>query len=72
MQLADVICYLIRKGKEADKKLLAAWTEHKQEQNIEFKDWKEKSGNRGQKYFSNIYSRINSHKRWLFSKDFPS
>lgn len=71
MQLADVMCYLIRKGKESDKKLLVQWQEHNKKEKIDFKDWKENFGHRGQKYFSGAYKKINSHKPWIFSKDFP-
>lgn len=71
MQLTDVLCYLIRKGKESNKKLYEDWKEFDSKQKVEFQDWKETLGNRGQKYFSDTYYKINRGKPWLFYKDFP-
>jgi DNA polymerase IIIc chi subunit len=51
MQLADVMCYIIRKSKESNKKLLAQWQEDNKKEKINFNDWKESFGNREQKYF---------------------
>lgn len=69
MQLTDVICYLVRKGKESEMKLISAWKESKA--SIEYTDWVENFGNKGQKYFLNTYRLLGSKKVWLFSKDFP-
>lgn len=71
MQLADVMCYLIRKGKESNKKLFAEWRGQNEKEKIDYQEWEKAFGNRGQKYFSNAYRKINSYKPWLFSKDFP-
>lgn len=71
MQLADVMCYLIRKGKESDKKLFAEWHEQNEKEKINYQEWKKASGHRGHKYFADAYGKINRHKPWLFSKDFP-
>lgn len=74
MQLSDVLCFIIRKGKEAHQKLLEGHSAYEKEasEKISYPDWVEKYGNRGQRYFANTYRRINNAKPWLFYKDFPS
>lgn len=73
MQLTDVICYILRKGKEAGEKLLIGYADYqKLNPKIEFLDWKEKFGNKGQVYFYNSYYRLNGKKPWLFAKCFPT
>ncbi len=72
MQLTDVVCYLIRRGKDSNRKLLGEYTSNKENLNrIDFIEWLEQHPHKGQKYFYNTYKRIDSKKGWLFSKDFP-
>ncbi len=72
MQLTDVICYLIRRGKEANIKLFGQYKLEREElSNVDFKDWLEKHAHIGQKYFYKKHEQISSRKAWIFSKDFP-
>lgn len=74
MQLTDVICYLIRRGKEAMEKLRIEYENYKkaEEANIlDYLTWIDKYGHKGQRYFFNTYYRVNSGKAWIFSKEFP-
>jgi hypothetical protein len=76
MQLTDVICYLVRRGKEADKKLMRTYIDSfcdKEEviKRPEFQEWLEADGHRGQRFFYQTYRKINKAKPWVFSKDFP-
>lgn len=70
MQLTDVLCYLIRKGKEVRGKLYSDFLA-REDKKLDFAEWKEALAHRGQRYFYNTYQRINTKKPWLFSKDFP-
>lgn len=76
MQLTDVLCYLIRRGKEAHHKLLAGYSTYQSAENPEnilhYPEWVEKHGHKGQRYFEKTYRRINAGKAWLFAKDFPT
>lgn len=74
MQLSDVLCYLIRKGKESEMKLLRSWRECQEKHNtndISYKEWIDKHGHKGYKYFIETLRKINSKKPWTFNKDFP-
>ena len=72
MQLTDVICYLIRRGKESNIKLTQQYKLGQIAENkIDFSQWLEGYGHKGQKYFYKTYNRMNLEKGWLFSKDFP-
>lgn len=71
MQLTDVLCYVIRKGKEAQAKLVE---EHRRDNDKfakPFLSWVENNGHKGNRYFYQSYKNLNSRKPWLFSKDFP-
>lgn len=71
MQLTDVLCYIIRKGKEAQQKLGEEYRKSTEYPSLSFPDWMETKGHRGMRYFYQSYRRLNSNKPWLFSKDFP-
>jgi hypothetical protein len=71
MQLTDVICYLIRRGKEARQKLMKDYLEYRELGSAEYREWRDQHGHRGYRYFDQTYSRLNSAKPWVFSKDFP-
>lgn len=70
MQLTDVICYLIRRGKEASNKLRIQY-QAEGNKDIPYSKWIETYGHKGQRYFYQTYYKINAKKAWLFSKDFP-
>jgi hypothetical protein len=74
MQLTDVICYLIRRGKEAHSKLFTEYRIYKSDSGdsaLSYMDWGKNYGHKGLRYFKETYSHMNSRKAWLFSKDFP-
>jgi len=76
MQLTDVICYLIRRGKEARKKLISEYKNYREsiepdKEKMTYQEWVERYGHKGQRYFDSVYDRIKSGKPWLFAKDFP-
>jgi hypothetical protein len=71
MQLSDVLCYLIRKGKESKIKLYDAWQKECSSGNVPYQDWVCKFGNRGHVYFLKKYEQINERKPFVFSKEFP-
>ncbi len=74
MQLVDVVCYVLRKGKEAQDKLTKDHALYKKDNTggIGFTEWMDSLGNKGQVYFYKAYRRLNAAKPWLFSKDFPN
>jgi hypothetical protein len=71
MQLVDVLCYIIRKGKESKKRLYAAWQQSNASETTEFITWKKANTHKGLMYFEQSYYKILSSNRVLFSKDFP-
>jgi DNA-binding transcriptional ArsR family regulator len=73
MQLADVLCYVTRRGKEANNKLFRRYMddEIREKDSISFQEWLEQSAHRGQKYFYDIYNEVRKRKGWLFTKNFP-
>ncbi len=69
MQLCDVICYIIRKGKESDDVMMKEFLDlHQTGPKQSYKDWVENYPHRGRRYFSFIYQRLSS-KGWIFTKD---
>lgn len=74
IQLTDVICYLIRRKKEANDKLNAAYKDYSQATTMPmpfYPDWLDEFGHKGLRYFYKTCSHLNSNKAWLFAKDFP-
>jgi len=69
MQLCDVVCYLICRGKRARAELLRAYEmEQENNPNLIFSDWLlSNNAHKGHRYFYNAKNRITLH----FSKDFP-
>jgi cytosine/adenosine deaminase-related metal-dependent hydrolase len=73
MQLTDVICYIIRKGKEGEKELDNNYRKYQEalKTSLLFPEWVDAHGHKGQRYFYQSYRRLNTNKPWTFSKDFP-
>src|SRR5262249_51463114 len=73
MQLTDVLCYLIGKGKEAQRRLIVEYGEYRRSTPgpKSFKDWVDVHPHKGLKYFYGVYRRLGT-KPWLFTKNFPT
>lgn len=70
MQLADVLCYLVRKGEEINDTLLSAYLAIP-DRSENYRLWLNEHATRGQKYFLGILDKIKA-KGMLFSKEFPT
>ena len=70
MQLTDVLCYLIRKGKEAKNMTVSEFLAQTPRQGT-YNEFLDAYPNKGKRYFARMYDTIGS-KVWDFAKDFPT
>jgi hypothetical protein len=68
MQLTDVLCYVIRKGKEAQDSIFTEW--HNSDSQLDYRDFLAIYSHKGKKFFLEGYQKIGG-KIWAFTKDFP-
>lgn len=68
MQLTDVACYIIKRGKKAEKKLREAYEDCNSE--VSFEDWVNNDGYKGYKYSYRSYLKLAKERSWIFSVDF--
>lgn len=71
MQLSDVLCYLLRRGRESQARLLKEYHQGNSGERASFQDWVDQYPHRGYRYFYQTYRKISSRKPFLFAKDFP-